>query len=66
VTTILFKDRLTVTLLRMVWCCRPPTQNEAVARNQVVNACESANEVSVVQSVAGKPVHRTYKCFDKV
>lgn len=69
ITTILLKARLTaVTLLSMVWCCRPPTQNETVATcvHQVVNASESTNEVSVVQSVAGKPVHRTYKCFDKV
>ena len=33
---------------------------------QAVNAHEASNEISVVQTLAGKPVHRTYKCFDKV
>jgi kinesin family member 11 len=37
-----------------------------VSQAPVVNARESSNEVSVVQAIAGKPVHRTYKCFDKV
>lgn len=49
-----------------IGACRPPADREASARAQVVQAHEASNEVSVVQSLAGKPVNRTYKCFDKV